>query len=98
MGKKKEFGINKLEKEELLSVSATYSDHLDDFGHVSVTRWGNGEGFGIEVNSGGGHGGCDHIFSLTDMQWRALRKIMRAILGREKQLEQKRIRRAKRRD
>jgi len=91
--KRKEFGVNELEK--LLAVSATYSDHLDDYGYVSATRWGNNEGFNIEINSGGGHGGCDHMFSLTDMQWRALRKIMRAILGREKKLEQKRIRRVK---
>lgn len=98
MSKRKEFGVNKLEKEELLTVSATYSDHLDDFGHVSVTRWGNGEGFNIEVNSGGGHGGCDHIFSMTDMQVRAFFKIMRAILRKEKARERKRIRKHKGRE
>jgi Spy/CpxP family protein refolding chaperone len=97
MSERKEFGVNKLEKESLLAVSATYSDHLDDHGHVHVTRWGNGEGFFIEVNSGGGHGGCDHQFSLTDMQWRALRKIMRAIL-RERNQERRRRRRRRRRD
>lgn len=66
--------ITKIETIKVKNVLISYSDHLDDKGHISIINWQNGEGFDLTVNCGvGGHGSSGRI-ELTWSQWNCLKK------------------------
>ena len=71
--KKYKFPIENVEEALLKSVLISYSDHLEDNGHVAVTAWANGEGYDVDFNDN------DRV-GMTCSQWTALKLAMKRIL------------------
>lgn len=83
MGQKYKWPITEVEISKVDNILITYSDHLDDMGHVSILDWQNGEGLDIEVNCGlNGHSGNGHI-SISWSQWECIKKAVKLLLQRE---------------
>lgn len=74
--KKYKWPIEDLEESLLKSVLVSYSDHLDEHGHVAVTAWNNGEGFDVDINDIG-------RFGMTYSQWEALKLAMKKVMALE---------------
>lgn len=64
---------------EWKKVDNLLSRYTSQFGepdaYVSVTRWGNGEGFDVEVSSDWG----SRLFSLTWTDWEVMKEVITAM-------------------
>lgn len=70
----------KIERRHCRNALASYEDHLDDNGSISVTEWPNGEGFDFDINSGKDGCGSNCLGQMTWTQFHILQTLTQEVL------------------